>query len=109
MTSPVPPPSIAVGVHRYSVATDAAVCEDLRSEVKRGTVDPDRLLIRVDVSAPFTLTADTLLHEILHACWNQTPLRERDEDDEERTVTALTPLLLGVLRDNPDLVAYLTA
>ena len=51
---------------------------------------------------------DTLLHEVLHAAWSVNPPLD-DEDQEERVVAALAPWLLLALRDNPDLVAFLTA
>lgn len=50
---------------------------------------------------------DTLLHEVLHGILRQQG-REWTEA-EEQYVTALAPGLLGVLHDNPKLVAYLTA
>lgn len=46
---------------------------------------------------------DTLLHELLHMCG----LVVGHELDEHQ-VGAITPVLLDVLRSNPDAVAYLT-
>lgn len=46
---------------------------------------------------------DTFLHEVLHMASRMaaTPLKERQ-------IIALSPVLLDVLRGNPDVVAYLT-
>jgi hypothetical protein len=46
---------------------------------------------------------DTVVHEVLHLVSRMSafPLKERQ-------VTALSPVLLDVLRRNPELVAYLT-
>jgi hypothetical protein len=46
---------------------------------------------------------DTLLHEILHVASNVV-----GQDLKERQILALAPVLLDVLRRNPELVAYLT-
>jgi len=49
----------------------------------------------------------TVMHEVLHCC---TALaRVSDDSTEEHTVSALAPVIVQVLRENPDLVAYLTA
>jgi Zn-dependent peptidase ImmA (M78 family) len=53
---------------------------------------------------------DTVLHELLHMCVQQTPLFQNSEEwaaEEERFVAAVTPRLLAMLRSNPKLVAYL--
>lgn len=49
---------------------------------------------------------NTLLHEIMHACWLVGGVS--DDDKEERTVAILTNQLCQVWRDNPDVIAYLT-
>lgn len=46
---------------------------------------------------------DTLLHELLHACGLAI-----GHELEEHQVASVTPILLDVLRQNPDVVAYLT-
>jgi hypothetical protein len=45
-----------------------------------------------------TALADTVLHELLHACWTTMNLDTREE--EERAVSALATALIAVLRDN---------
>lgn len=48
---------------------------------------------------------DTLLHEIMHGIyWGY---NIKDEDEEERTVTAMATGLSQVLLDNPDLVKWI--
>lgn len=46
--------------------------------------------------------ADTLLHEILHACWDVMHLG--DEVREETAVSNLSSSLCQVFRDNPGLI-----
>lgn len=57
-------------------------------------------------------TREILLHEIMHACWYvagffSENLKEFD-DIEESSILRTSPILLSVLQDNPDLMAYLT-
>lgn len=49
--------------------------------------------------------ANTLLHEILHACWYTAQIQ--DEDKEERTITAFANQLTQVWRDNPAVIAWI--
>lgn len=104
------PSHVTVGPHRITVRADADTGRLLREEDSRGDSRPDQLLIRLDTDRPHTAVAETLLHEVLHIVWNQTSMRSSEacRDIEEAAVQALTPWLLGVLRDNPELVAYLT-
>jgi hypothetical protein len=51
---------------------------------------------------------DTLVHEILHGLVRVIGLNLRDSL-EERIVGTLSPVLLDLLRSNPEVVAYLTA
>ena len=44
--------------------------------------------------------AETLLHEMLHAIWNQWVIE--DSDPEERVVNTLTGALCSAWRDNPE-------
>ena len=53
---------------------------------------------------------DSLLHEVLHWCVVVSGVQRVGEewrDAEEGFVSAISPTLLGVLRDNPELVEYL--
>ncbi len=72
---------------------------------KYGETDHQNFIIRVDTSFPRAQTADTLLHEILHAIWGERQLE--DEDKEERTVATLASGLCAVMRDNPDLMPWI--
>lgn len=103
------PAKITLGPHNYEIRSDVDTARLLRDEDARGDSRPDQLVIRIDVDRPHTAVAETLLHEALHCVWHQTSLRvEHDNDAEEKAVTALAPLLLQMLRRNPELTAYLT-
>lgn len=63
-------------------------------------------VIRVDPQAGRVKTLHTLIHEILHACYWAYTIDEKD--DEERTVSLMATALVQVLRDNPDLLRFVT-
>ena len=104
-----PPSSIVVGPHRYTVRCDADTQDSLSAEGRYGDTRTMQHLIRVRSGVPHTAMADTLLHETLHTIWDQTPLRYWKDDAEEEAITAITPVLLDVLRRNRKLVKFLLA
>ena len=105
---PAPVPSVIIlGPHTYEVRTDVESIRQLRAEERRGDSFADLLYLRLDTDLPRTSLAETLLHEAMHIAWHQAGVT--DSDDEERTVTALAPRLLELLRRNPEVVAYLTS
>jgi hypothetical protein len=105
-----PPEAIALGPHRYRVDASEQAISDLQDEHATGNSVPDRLLIRLDGRRPHSVVAETLLHECLHCAWSLTALGPHEVNEhQEVVVTALAPWLLEALRQNPDLVAFLTA
>jgi hypothetical protein len=58
---------------------------------------------------PIELDRDTLLHELLHLLLDLADDCALTDAQEEMAVTLIAPWLLRVLRDNPKLVAFLTA
>jgi hypothetical protein len=76
-----------------------------------GNCDADHERILIQEGMASGATRDTVLHELIHACFGQgwmIRLKNIDKDLEEELVEALAPRLLALLRDNPKLVAYLT-
>lgn len=96
------PKKVKVGPHIYKIEeweTKAAV-----SSEKMGECSHIEHIIRVTTAYP-SHTANTLLHEIMHACceiWNV-----ESDDNEERHVTALTNALQSVWKENPEVIAFL--
>ncbi len=107
-----PPRAVMVGPHIYDVRTSAALVRDMRADGEHGRCRPAELTIDLDPEHPLTVVAETLLHEIVHACLSgagvSAALAEIDDALEERIVLAVSPLLLDVLRSNPELVTFLT-
>ena len=91
------PAKVRVGAATYRVINEAP------DSGEQGETIESSQLIFVRPSGP-DATADTLLHECLHAIWCQA---RRNKDDEEEIVSALAPRILSLLRDNPKLVSFL--
>ena len=108
MAKPTIPGQIRIGPHTYEIRHDPETAKRVRAAGHAGNSEANQLLIQLDTDQPHTQLADTLIHEALHCAWSQTSLPAGLADEEEAVVLALSPLLLGLLRDNPELVAYLT-
>lgn len=105
MTPPIPS-SVQILGHRFTVDSSPEASKLLKADDTNGDCTADELLIRLDPTRPRSLVAQTLIHEVLHASWAYTSLRTKHEED---TITALSPLLLGVFRRNPEFVAFVVA
>lgn len=65
-------------------------------------------LIEIDNDQSPGQERDTVLHELLHAIASVIQVFA-DPGEEERAVSAISPWLLSLVRDNPELIAYLTS
>lgn len=52
--------------------------------------------------------AEVMIHEVLHACWSVSNL-PKSGVEEEQAVEALGIVLTTVIKNNPDLIAWLQA
>lgn len=107
-----PPKVIHVGPIRYAVV----FAEHAIAVVERGDADrlyahhdPRKQQITVDPDQGPDQLADSLLHEVLHACVAVTGIDETLGDKEETVVRSLSTCLLDVIRRNPRLVEWLAA
>lgn len=103
------PATVSVGPHEYELDLSAAAGYARRADGELGHTELDTFKISVDPDRPDSGVAETVLHEILHAIFRQAALGERPglAAAEEHVVTAMAPLLLGVLRQNPELIRAL--
>lgn len=101
MPGPKLPSSITVGAYTYEVG--------VRETADEGSVVNESQIITVAPNRGPDATADSLLHECLHALFYISGTRAAGigTKTEEQLVTALSPLLLQLLRDNPKLVDFL--
>jgi hypothetical protein len=105
------PDVVRIGSLDFSVSDDAEahlVAEDEMSSRLFGMSDKSlqRIQLRPGMAPGFK--RQIMLHEIVHLLFDDSGL-EMASEDEERICLALQAPLLGVLRDNPDLVAWLTS
>lgn len=108
---PPMPDKVKVGPLTYDIKNDSLAHMLAEYEQKAGLYgrcdNPKQALILSPDLAPGQLRA-TLVHEILHAVINVSGVSLGNDDAEERAVAAIEMPLLGVIRDNPALIAYLT-
>lgn len=99
------PGSIRVGYRTYRVEEFEIL--DATSADKFGECDHIRGLIRVRMDLGPVVIANTLLHEVLHACCEVGGLQ--DDDKEERVVEVLSNQLTQVWRDNFEWSSWMEA
>lgn len=103
-----PPKKIKVGHYIFKVKKLRGADGQAHGVTGRFQADQGRILHVFNVH-PAT-ARDTLLHETLHGIFyaaSASTVLDIEDDVEEKIVSLLTSGLLSVLRDNPDLVAYL--
>ncbi len=122
MAAPALPTTIRVGAVEYTVTQDRDEWMKIEHETQTkgyyGHSHHKDAKIYLNPDAAESVTRLTLLHEVLHCLtesamgapvFDTATLGEERDDREERIVRMFEAPLLNVLRDNPELVAYLTA
>jgi len=73
-----------------------------------GVCMADTLTILIDPTSARQVMWETLLHEVLHGVWTQTPLDSiYTGEQEEQIIYCMTPRIVALLQDNPELVKLL--
>lgn len=91
-----------IKIGQTSWRTEQVLMEDF------GEIDSMNALIKINSLQQQNQKIDTLLHEVLHATIETYGVPMGGVDAEEAILRTLTPALLNVLCDNPDLVDVLT-
>ena len=91
---------LTIGPHIWRVVSDPEFDVLMAAEGHLGETLPDQLVIRVRSDLPKSVWMETLLHEVIHACWSLTSLPETMGEREEEVVRALSPLLAQTVRVN---------
>jgi hypothetical protein len=99
---PKMPRTVKVAAHTYTILRKSKT--QLPNDV--GMCDFDALQIWVRERLKKSVARETLLHELCHACTYPSFIDATVTD--ERFIEALSPVLLQVLQDNPELLEYLT-
>lgn len=102
------PERVLVAAHAYTITRCCSREMTSGEDGHLGDTDYETLSIRIKKGMRRSKVQEVLLHEVLHACtyhfWNM--------DDkvigEEEAVTMLSPILLQVLQDNPELIAFIS-
>lgn len=101
------PETVKVGCHIYTILRRSRAQMPKENGARLdGCCDFDNLHIYLRKGLRISKAKEYLLHEILHAC-TYPALNGKTLEDEE-FVDKTAPILLQVLQDNPELVAYLT-
>lgn len=105
------PDSVKVGPHIYTVESSEAavdrVCHKHQRELD-GCADHQYQLITISPNGADSYRKDVFLHEVLHAVITATAMEFEQEDGEERLVGAMSTMLLQVIRDNPEVIRWLS-
>lgn len=89
---------LTIGPHIWKVISDPEFDVLMAASGHLGETVPDQLVIRVRSDLPRSVWQETLLHEVIHACWSLTSLPETLGEREEEVVRALSPLLAQTVR-----------
>ncbi len=109
---PEPPSVIRVSAHRYRVFFDRAELAEAQKESSSdcmGATNHSQLRIVVDPKLAHDQQVDTLLHEVEHAISHVAGIGDREKITEHEYIHRTNTIRLAVLRDNPALVAFVTA
>jgi hypothetical protein len=106
------PKKVILGPFAYKVIVDESRVKQLEehenSELFAMTLLDSLEIVLHPSSAPM-VQREKLLHELLHVVFDNTGISNRFSDrTEEQLVRALSPALFDLLRENPELVRYLT-
>lgn len=99
------PASIRVGYRTFT--TEIMTPRQAEARNAYGECDNAQGIIRIWADLDPVKSADTMIHEVLHACYCIAALE--DEDKEERIVRTLAHQLAQVWRDNPALIEWINA
>lgn len=106
------PATVVIGPYRYRVVVDQAIVDAACREAGAhlcGSADHQTQTISISPKLGPDARAEVLVHECVHAIFEQTSVERGLKGDVERVVEVLGYGILDLLRRNPELVAYLTA
>lgn len=94
---------VKVGPIRYRITEDSSEIEEGRC----GVTYKQTARIRINPSLSADVRKETLLHEMLHAICSICGIDDEDRLTEEEWISRVSPILLMVLQENPDLLSEL--
>jgi hypothetical protein len=97
------PSTIKIGIFEYQL--EHWDPEEADKHECLGLCDRFNFIIYVRTDLPDSGFAETLEHEINHACWHAAALKSRAA--EETVVNRLTPVLIMARRDNQEIYSWI--
>lgn len=97
------PEKIKIGIAEYDLIHWDPDQADLEGLLGKCCVFDFKIWVRTDL--PDSGFAETLEHEINHACWTAAKLKSKAA--EETVVNRLTPVMIQARRDNPEIYAWI--
>lgn len=88
-------------------AVDYTIILDNKFDDEYGSCLPHMQEIVICKNQTAQSAADTMLHEIMHAIWNESGLFMMKRPDEETIVRTMSTWVRMVLRDNPHVAAFI--
>lgn len=98
------PSSVRVGGATYKMVVATIEGED----PEYGNCDTHTQVITISTNQTAQSAADTVLHEVLHAIWNESGLAFIKRPDEETVVRITSTWLRMVMIDNPSIQNFVT-
>lgn len=108
------PAKVKLGTYTYSIVTDKGAFDRIQVEEREllcGRQLTTTQQIHINPAMGPDCTRDTVIHECLHHFFSTSGLRGEnglEMAQEEQVVNMLGSNILAMLRDNPELVTYLT-
>lgn len=99
------PESVRVGYRVYTI--EAWASSEASGARRYGQCCHLSLKIKVDLTYGPVQAAETLLHELLHACWVVSSLDDIESPIEEVAVGHLSGILTQVFQDNPEVMDWI--
>lgn len=101
------PTEVVVGPYSYRVSCDETEhleAQQAESAKLYGIINHSKLILILDPEQHPTRAQATMLHEVLHAVFR---VGGNEPSNEEEVIDMIASLLLHVLQQNPQLVAFL--
>lgn len=99
-----PPKTIRVGPYTFTIKVFPEIIET----GAYGDTHVSKTAIRYSPELSPAMERATILHEVLHATAHSVGIDDTVELNQETLIQRIDGALLAVLRDNPDLLTYLT-
>lgn len=111
MTGVRPPTTVKVGPLVYDVKFNSDYVRKLGINGANGESDLENLVITIGEHLNPQVQKQIMVHEILHCCFQaaNTSFQVTKHSSEETIVSCLESPLLEVLKDNPQLLKWVTS